>query len=80
MVTFRDTGTYFILEKTTTPVDVSVGVMTWTYKPWIGQLPSRATELLSTLVKWEITSEILSFERIHHFSYLLSTKTEGPLL
>jgi len=21
-------------------------VMTWTYKPWIGQLPSRATELL----------------------------------
>jgi len=31
-------------------------MMTWTYKPWIGQLPSRATELLWTLVKWEITS------------------------
>ena len=25
-------------------------MMTWTYKPWIGQLPSRATELLWTQV------------------------------
>jgi len=37
-----------------------------TYKPWIGQLPSKATELLWTLANREITSEILSFELVRH--------------
>ena len=49
-----------------------------TYKPWIGNLPSKAIELLWTLAKFEITSEILSVERVRHFVFPYQQKQKGP--